>query len=149
MELDLILKIAGIIVLFSLAFLIFFVVFYLGSLNKFIKQTISEIFSLSQNIETTTRKLAQDLDELKERLQVSMDNLDSATLQIKKSFQNFDEKVNKIENIVTPFQGLSKYIYERVAEPLQTTARTISGVSKAVKVFLDILSKRRGQNGVK
>lgn len=147
MELDVILKIVGIVVLFALSILIVFLIFYLGNINKFIKQTVSEILSLSQNIEFTTKKLANDIDELKERVNVSMENLDNATIQIKKSFQHIDENINLIKNIFSPFQHLSKYVYDRVAEPLQTTARTISGVSKFVKVFFDILTKKRGDNG--
>lgn len=147
MELDVILKITGIVVLFTLSILIVFLIFYLGNINKFIKQTISEVLSLSQNIEFTTKKLVDDIGELKERLNVSMGNLDNATMQIKKSFQNIDENVNLIKNIFSPFQDLSKYVYDRVAEPLQIIARTTSGVSKFVKVFIDILSKKRGKNG--
>lgn len=147
MELDVILKITGIVVLFTLSILIVFLIFYLGNINKFIKQTISEVLSLSQNIEFTTKKLVDDIGELKERLNVSMGNLDNATMQIKKSFQNIDENVNLIKNIFSPFQDLSKYVYDRVAEPLQIIARTTSGVSKFVKVFIDILSKKRGENG--
>lgn len=147
MELDVILKISSIVVLFALLVLIVFLIFYLANINKFIKQTISEILSFSQNIEFTTKKLANDIDELKERLNVSMENLDNATIQIKKSFQNIDYNVNVIKNIFSPFQDLSKYVYDRVSGPLQTTARTISGVSKFVKVFLDFLLKKQGENG--
>ncbi|MGQ9819490.1 MAG: hypothetical protein ACUVQ1_06145 [Candidatus Kapaibacteriales bacterium] len=142
MELDIILKLAGIFVLLSLSILIILLVFYVSNINKFIKQTISEILSLSQKIELTTQKLAKDIDDLKERLNFSMENLDNATIQIRKSFKNIDENINVIKNIFTPFQELSKYVYDRVAEPLQTTARTISGVNKFFKVFSNVLSKK-------
>lgn len=149
MDVDLILKVAGIVSLFTLAVFFIFLIFYIGSLNRFIKQTITEIFNLSKNIESLTRKLAQDIDDLKTRIQVTLDNLDDSMIQIKNSFHNIDEKVNTIEGIFKPFQDLSKYIYIRVAEPLQVTARTISGASKALKVFFDFFSQKKGQNGDK
>ncbi|MFN3270283.1 MAG: hypothetical protein ACK42G_06845, partial [Candidatus Kapaibacteriota bacterium] len=62
--------------------------------------------------------------------------------QIKKSFQNIDEKVNSIEEIYKPFTQLSNYVYNKVATPLQNTSRVISGIYKALEVFIGVLSKK-------
>jgi len=142
MEFDVILKVAGIVLLVALTFLVIYLIFYFNSLNKMIKSMTENIFQLSRSIQDTLADVSKDIDSLKEKLEVSLSNLDSTSVQIKKSFENIDQKVDALESIYKPFVELSEYVYQRVAPPLQTTSRIISGISKGVNVFVDILSRK-------
>ncbi|MCX7880584.1 MAG: DUF948 domain-containing protein [Ignavibacteria bacterium] len=145
MEFDLILKISSVFVLVALAVLIIFLIFYLSSLNKLVNSAVEEILIFSKSIESTLKKITLDIEELKGKAETTLGSFNDTSVQIKKSFQNIDEKLNEINGIFKPFSELSRYVYDRVAIPLQTSARLISGASKAINIFFDILSKGKGR----
>jgi len=142
MELDVILKVAATIFLTSLTIFVIYLIFYFNSLNKMIKSMTENILQFSRSIQETLADVSKKIDFLKEKIETSLDHLDSTSVQIKKSFENIDQKVDALEKIYKPFAELSEYVYQRVAPPLQTTSRIISGLSKGVNVFVDMLSRK-------
>lgn len=131
------------LVLITFGIFIIFLIFYIGSLNKAIKSTLIELQNFSKSIETILREVSNDLNEIKSKFEASLSNLDETTVQIKKSFQNFDAKVNSFDSLYKPFSELSQYVYQRIAPPLLTASRVVSGISKAVEVFVNILSTKK------
>ncbi len=146
MELEIILKSAAIVLLISLTILVFYLIFYFNSLNRLFKSTTEQIFQLSRSIQESLTDISKNIDSLKNKLEQTLGNLDSTSIQIRKSFENLNEKVEAIESIYKPFKELSDYVYQRVATPLQTTSRVISGISKGINVFVDFLSKKTMRN---
>lgn len=146
MELEIILKSAAIVLLISLTILVFYLIFYFNSLNRLFKSTTEQIFQLSRSIQESLTDISKNIDSLKNNLEQTLGNLDSTSIQIRKSFENLNEKVDAIESIYKPFKELSDYVYQRVASPLQTTSRVISGISKGINVFVDFLSKKTMRN---
>lgn len=142
MELEIILKSAAIVLLISLTILVFYLIFYFNSLNRMFKSTTEQIFQLSRSIQESLTDISKNIDSLKNKMEQTLGNLDSTSIQIRKSFENLNEKVDAIESIYKPFKELSDYVYQRVATPLQTTSRVISGISKGINVFVDFLSKK-------
>ncbi len=146
MELDIFVKSAGIILLISLTILVIYLIFYFNSLNKIFKSTTEQIFQLSRSIQESLSDISKNIDSLKNKMEQTLGNLDSASIQIRKSFENINEKVDAIESIYKPFKELSYYVYQRVAPPLQTTSRVVSGIAKGINVFVDFLSKKAVRN---
>lgn len=149
MELEIILKSAAIVLLISLTILVFYLIFYFNSLNRLFKSTTEQIFQLFRSIQESLTDISKNIDSLKNKMEQTLGNLDSTSIQIRKSFENLNEKVGAIESIYKPFKELSDYVYQRVATPLQTTSRVISGISKGINVFVDFLSKKTMRNNEK
>ncbi len=141
------LQIAQIVALISVSILVFFLIFYLISLNKLIKSLLKDISDLSNQILVSLTKVTDEIQLIRNRLESTLTNSDSTLDQIRVTFQNVDEKVNKIGNMLQPFEELANYIYLKVSTPLISTAKVISGAYKAVNSFVDVLSKKRKEDG--
>jgi len=88
-------------------------------------------------------QITSDISQLKDKLVVSLDNIDKATLDMEGTINRLENHVNTILGSVDPFVKLSQYVYQKVAPPITTSALLISGISKAVTTFVNLLSKSK------
>ncbi len=145
MEIDDLMRAVVLFVLIPFGILVILIIFFIISLSRAIKSTLNELQNLSKTIETTLRDVSNDVKDIKSKFESSLSNLDETSEQIRKSFQNFDAKVNTFEGIFKPFTELSQFVYQRIAPPLQSTSRLIGGISKAVEVFINVLSTKKSE----
>ena len=89
-------------------------------------------------------KIEEALDDLKdlksksiESLQHSDDTMDSAKITL----DNINNKIDKIDSVIIPFEMLARNFYNKVAEPVNTTSKVVSAAFKAANIFANRFKK--------
>jgi hypothetical protein len=142
MEMDLILKIVAVIALLGFVVLSGYMIFSLNTAMKLIAKASVSIDVLSKELTKSMTKLTGDIEQLKDKVIESLENVDAATKQAVLTTQKIENEFDSVFNILQPFAHLIKNLYERIANPLTLTAGVITAASKAVTAFVNVFAKR-------
>jgi len=138
-ELDLLVKIAEVILFVVLAIL---GIYLIVSVKKITKTT--------DNLDKTIEKLGNNLDEIKSKIEPLIDNTSSITGDIKDITSDIKSQVAKVDGIVDSFKDTADSIirFEQKAQKeiegqLYDTINLISAITKGVKTFFTFLSSSK------
>jgi len=105
--------------------------------------SLKALVRLMNDSQNSLSRITSDINQLKDKLVVSLNNLDRASVEIEEKVNKLEHHLDTILSAADPFINLSKLVYQKVAPPITTTAFLISGVSKAVTTFVSVLSKSK------
>lgn len=138
-ELDLLVKIAEVIL---------FVV--LAVLGIYLIVSVKKITRTTDNLDKTVEKLGNNLDELKAKIEPLIDNTSAITGDIKDITSDIKSQVAKVDDIVDSFKDTADSIirFEQKAQleiegQLFDTINLISAITKGVKTFFTFLSSSK------
>jgi len=128
---DTALMIAAIIALVVLIILAIFAMTTLSSFSKLMKETS---FSID--------RMSKDINELKDKIIITLSNLDDTSRQLTLSSQNIERETVGILEMFQPFKHLLNDLYYKIGGPLMQAATIVSASTKAFNVFTNFLTKK-------
>ena len=140
MDLIFVIKIAGIIALFAFIILAVFLVISISSFIKLTKDVNASMQILSHEVSHSLKNITKDINELKDKILISLEVLDKTALQISDSTQKIEREANEVLNIFTPFKALANLAFERIAPPVNKFSLLFSATTKALNAFMNGLA---------
>lgn len=140
------------ITLLSVAALAIFASLFINNLNKYLSEffgnlnsTLKEYKDLKSDISNslekvdqmseTVSKLSAQVEEIKERTFISMDNLDSLTTESKSLLNRVNTQADVIIETIQPYKDVVNTAYENFAGPVKNIVNITSAAMKAYSVF--------------
>lgn len=139
-------KILASIVVLIFAGLAIFFAYTIKKLFSVIEVTASDLRTLFGNMSSTMNSMSKDLNDIKTKLVVTLDEVDSLTSQVKTLSTNIDNNIERVFNIITPVEKIVALIADKVYPSVSQIANLISASSKAVNTFLNVLGRNRNKD---
>ncbi len=146
------------IALISFIFLTIRLIMSLGKVDEFLVEFKNKATGIEKDVKElkdSAIKTFDSINDLKPLIQESLDkmndlqsksietlsNTDDTLLSTRIAMDNINNKIEKIDNIILPFEMLAKSLYNRVAEPVNNTGKVVSAVFKAASIFASKFKK--------
>ena len=71
----------------------------------------------------------------------TLSNTDDTLISTRLAMDNINSKIDKIDNIIMPFEMLAKNFYSKVAEPVNNTSKVVGALFKAASIFANKFKK--------
>ncbi|MCX6154719.1 MAG: hypothetical protein NT007_11210 [Candidatus Kapabacteria bacterium] len=104
--------------------------------------SLKNLVALMNDSRNSLIQITSDMNQLKDKLIISLDSVNSATKQIESTVTHLESHADTILGAFDPFIKLTDIVYDKIAPPVTTVATIVSAASKAVSAFVNVLSKK-------
>ncbi|MFA6570362.1 MAG: DUF948 domain-containing protein [Bacteroidota bacterium] len=104
--------------------------------------SLSSLKRLFEDTSSAMGKISKDVDELKNKMIVSLNLMDETTKQIAETTKCIEDDFNEVFDIFKPFKSLANELYYKIAPPILQAVNYVSATQKAISVFLSFFTKK-------
>lgn len=104
------------------------------------ESTVKTLDSMNELKPLLTESL-EKMSDLQSKSIETLTNTDDTLISARTAMDNINSKIDKIDNIIMPFEMLAKNFYSKVAEPVNNTGKVVSAIFKAANMFASKFTK--------
>ena len=110
-----------------------------------LKDKVIDSLEQFDKLSNSLTRNSNDISELKNKFITSLDNVDNLSKQIVSTTKNIEDNANTVIDSIKPVTGMVKSVSDKIAQPVNFTGSLISASSKALKTFVNFVSRSDGK----